>query len=407
MREISIPEPRSFKRNITLEEKNVEVKSVKAPEIVSGWRKSWIRLKFKWTLLRILRRCYNNPLDWIRGLQYLAKRRRSILGNHRIRKLVEVDGLFYMDLYVPGWNDVANEQFIFSELIHFKTHHKKVNRFNQVFLSITKKCPMQCEHCSAWDTLNMKDPLGADEFGRIIKEVHQMGFSQLYFTGGEPMVKFHLLESLITQLPIEVKSWVATSGFQLTREKAQLLKKAGLTGVFISLDHYEKERHNTFRNHNTAYFWALEAARNALDADLLVTFSVCLNDDICRREELLKYMNLAKDCGVHFVQFLEPQSVGRFKNRNVSLSKESVSSAEALYLELNYGKDYLEYPLIHYLGYYHRRIGCFGGGKQVIYIDADGNLNACPFCQASKGNLLEGSIREKVNALAHKGCELF
>lgn len=407
MRESRIPNPPPVPELPAVEPAAVRIAWAEAPEILTGWAKFRVRLKFKRTLFRVLRRCYRNPLDWVRGVYYLVRRRRSILGKHRIRKMVKANGLYYMDLYIPGWKDHAFERFVATELSRFKPHQQETNRINKVFLSITKKCAMQCEHCSAWDTLNMKDTLGVDQYQKLLEEIYRIGVSQVYFTGGEPLLKPELLESLISQMPGHVKSWVATSGYQLTREKAKRLKKAGLTGVFVSLDHYEEERHNAFRNHQKAYSWALEAAQNALEAGLAVAFSVCLNDDLCRREELLNYMDFARRCGVHFVQFLEPLPVGRYKNRPVSLSEASIASVEALYLEMNYGSGYLEYPLIHYLGYYHRRVGCFAGGRQLIHIDADGHLNSCPFCQADYGNLLEGGLSEKLDVMAARGCGRF
>ncbi len=407
MREIRIPTPPPVPEQEAAEPASVRIPLAQPPEILTGWAKFRVRLKFRGTLLRVLTRCYSNPLDWIRGIRYLANRRRSILGKHRIRKMVRVNGLYYMDLYIPGWKDAALERFVASELYRFKPHQQGVNRINKVFLSITKKCTLQCEHCSAWDTLNQKDSLGADEFQQLLEEVYHTGVSQVFFTGGEPLLKLPLLEALISQMPKHVKAWVATSGYQFTRDKAKRLKEAGLTGVLISLDHYEEERHNAFRNHQSAYSWALEATRHALEAGFAVAFSVCLSDDLCRREELLKYMDLARRCGVHFVQLLEPLAVGHYKDKQVSLSEASISSVEELYLDMNYGTDYLEYPLIHYLGYYHRRVGCFAGGKQLIHIDADGHLNSCPFCLADQGNLLEGGFLEKLDVMAEKSCTRF
>lgn len=407
MQKINLPVKRLVRRKATTEGDALSIPFGNPPEMITGWTRFWVRLKFKLTLVRILMRCYQNPLDWMRGLRYLVRRRRSILGKHRIRKMVKVNDLYYMDLYIPGWKDLAYERFVASELHRFKPHRQGANRLNKAFVAITKKCALQCEHCSAWETLNQKDTLGADQFQRLLGEVYRIGVSQVYFTGGEPLMKVPLLESLLSQIPEYVKSWVATSGYRFTREKAKRLKKAGLTGVFISLDHYDEARHNAFRNHKNAYIWALEAAQNALEAGFAVAFSVCLSDELCRREELLKYMEFARRCGVHFVQFLEPLPVGHYRGRQVTLSETAIATAEALYLEMNYGKNHLEYPLIHYLGYYHRRVGCFSGGKQVIYIDADGHLNSCPFCQTDYGNLLEGGLPEKLDAMASRGCPRF
>lgn len=376
-----------------------------APNIlVKGVKKSWVHLQLKWTLLRVIYECYQTPSDWFGALQFLIRLRRSILGNHRIRKMAKINGLYYMGLYTPGWNDATYRRFIASELFHYKPHTRPVNRFNQVFLAITKKCPLQCEHCSAWDTLNQKDELGLAEFSKILDQINTLGTTQVYFTGGEPLVRLKVLLPLIQQLPEHTKSWLSTSGFQFTREKAMQLAAAGLTGVFVSLDHYEAEKHDSFRNYKHAYTSALKAAKNAREAGLVVAFSVCLSNTLCTKEELLKYMELARECQVHFVQFFEPQAVGHYKNKAVSLSLQAIATAESVYLEMNFGKRYLDFPLISYHGYYKRRVGCFGAGKRTLYIDADGNLNACPFCQKNYGNLLQGGFVEKLNNMNQSGC---
>ena len=221
------------------------------------------------------------------------------------------------------------------------------------------------------------------------------------------MVKFILLHSLIAGLSPEIKAWMSTSGFQFTAERAKLLKQAGLTGVFVSLDHYKEEKHNAFRNHKNAYSWALKAARNALNANLVVAFSICLSDAMSPEEELIKYIRLAKDTGVHFVQFFEPRAVGHYKGKPVELSAKAIQRIEAFFLKLNFGKNHLDFPLISYHGYYQRRVGCFAAGKRVLYVDADGHVNACPFCQKSYGNLLEGGLDNKLKEMTKLGCASF
>jgi hypothetical protein len=74
---------------------------------------------------------------------------------------------------------------------------------------------------------------------------------------------------------------------------------------------------------------------------------------------------------------------------------------------MNLTKDNLDYPIIHSIGYYHRGMGYFAGRKQVIHIDADGNLNSCPFCHKNYGTLKEGGVGEKVDAMAAVGSAKF
>ena len=52
-------------------------------------------------------------------------------------------------------------------------------------------------------------------------------------------------------------------------------------------------------------------------------------------------------------------------------------------------------------------MGYFAGRKQVIHIDADGNLNSCPFCHKNYGTLKEGGVGEKVDAMAAVGSAKF
>lgn len=383
------------------------VQNTSDSQIVSGWKKSWIHLQLKYTLLKVLVRCYKNPLDWLRGLRYLVKLRRRFLGDHNVRKMINVGKLYYMGLNIPGWNDAAYRKFIASELYLFKPHEHPIARFNQLYLAITKKCPLQCEHCYAWDTLNSKDELGVCEYQHLIGEIEKQGVSQVHFSGGEPLVKIKLLETLIAGLSPDTKAWVDTSGFHMTPDKVKRLKHAGLTGVSISLDHYQEEKHNAFRYNPDAYYWALEGAKNALAADLVVAFSVCLSNDMSTEGALMKYMTLAKNTGIHFVQFLEPKAIGHYKNKSVELSKESTQNIEAFFLKMNFGKQHKDFPLISYHGYYQRRVGCLSAGKRAMYITADGHLNACPFCQKSYGNLLEGGLEEKVRKMSNSGCPSF
>jgi MoaA/NifB/PqqE/SkfB family radical SAM enzyme len=309
-----------------------------------------------------------------------------------------------MGLHIPGWNDATYRRYIAKALLEFKPHSHSASKIELAYLAITKKCPLQCEHCSAADTLNMRDEVSAEQYEYLLEQLHAQGVFQVNFTGGEPLLKFDLLERLVSGVPVEIKTWVNTSGYCLSPEKASRLKAAGLTGVAISLDHYLEEEHNRFRHHEHAYSWALQAVRNAREAGMVVALSVCLSEELCNEQELMRYMGLARQQGVHFVQFLEPKAAGYYKHKDVSLSSEAKRSLEAFFLKMNFGREKTSYPLISYHGYYERRVGCFGAGKKGIYIDADGQLNACPFCHTGYGNLLEGNWDEKLNAMVRKGC---
>ena len=76
---------------------------------------------------------------------------------------------------------------------------------------------------------------------------------------------------------------------------------------------------------------------------------------------------------------------------------------EDIYQLYNTDKDYKKYPIIMYHGYHQRRIGCFNAGYMGLYINTDGNLNACPFCHSIENNG-NYNIKEQINHIVERGC---
>ena len=174
-----------------------------------------------------------------------------------------------------------------------------------------------------------------------------------------------------------------TSGCNLTPEKARQLKKEGLTGVRISLDHWDKEKHNDFRGSEKSFEWAVNAAINCKKAGLVIGFSACVTKEFLTEENLKKYLILAKKMNAAFIFLLEPRVTGHFKGQDVTLSEDEVKVIESFYLNANSSIEFENYPVVIYPGYHERRIGCFGAGIRYLYIDSEGSVHSCPFCQGN------------------------
>jgi len=376
-------------------------------KIISGNEKSWWHFRLRLTLLSIIIKTYANPLDWFKALKYLIQLRKRFLGNFELKKMAKVDGKFYMGLYTPGWNDDNYKKFIQSELKHFKPNKANALRFNHVYVAITKKCALQCDHCYAWDILNQKDQLSEEDLRAIIDKLQSMGTGQIHLTGGEPLIKPDLLIKLLEDSKKNTNFWINTSGFKLTLDVAKKLKKAGLTGVFISLDHFEAEKHNDFRKFKDAYYWATVGAQNAIANKLVVALSLCVTNEFISETNLMFYMEHAKRLGAQFVQFLEPKEVGHYNGKSVTLNQEKISLLESFFIKMNFSDDFLDFPIISYHGYYQRRQGCYAGGNRSMYVDTDGNLNACPFCHTNSGNILNDSFENQLKTMSKQGCPTY
>ena len=394
-----------LQEQVVLQNKDLRNRKAGPTKILSGWPKNYIRSKMIFSIIKLAWESYRNPVDVVRGLQYLSELRQKFMGGFRPKKLAYANGQYYIGLYSPGWNGEIYKKFMLSQLNDFKPVKQEVYRFNNVILAMTKKCSLQCDHCFEWESLNKKENLSTAELIEIVEKLQKQGVSEIQFSGGEPLLKVDRIIEILNKADKKYTSfWIDTSGFKFTTENARLLKSAGLTGVMVSLDHFDAEIHNKFRGFKNAFYWAETAVKNALDQDLVVTLSVCITREFATRENLMRYMDMAREMGVAFVQFLEPKAVGHYLGKDVLLLPEQMKIIEEVFLEMNYSNNFLSYPIITYHGFYQRRNGCFSGGYKGFYIDTDGDMNPCPFCRKKSGNVLDHDFEEAISALKATGC---
>jgi len=156
-----------------------------------------------------------------------------------------------------------------------------------------------------------------------------------------------------------------------------------------------------------SFYWAREAAVNSREVDLAVCLSLCATRDFITPENLWKYVYLAKEWGAGFVRILEPRKVGRFEGEGVELEEEHVDVLTGFYQTVNADPACRELPIVTYPGYGQRRVGCYGAGNRYLYVDSNGDLHACPFCQRKVGNALVDSLDEAVAKMKKIGCRKF
>lgn len=354
-------------------------------------------------LLRFLRR----PELVRRAFALLQKRRREYFGEFVPRKVACVAGRYYRGYHSPGWPSVAYTSYIGAAINRLVPFRAEANTLNMVFLAITKKCPLACEHCFEWEALNKKEALSLADIHALVARFQQKGVSQIFFSGGEPMLRVHDLLQVLPAARPGTDFWVITSGFNFTRENARKLKQVGLTGVSISLDHYLPEEHNRFRGSSKAFEHAIGAASYAQEAGLVVNLAVCVTREFTTAAHLFRYARLARQLGVAFIQLLEPRAVGHYAAQDVALSHTQTAVLDAFYELLNFSPAFHAWPLVTYYGYHQRRLGCSGAADRFLYVDTDGDLHACPFCQKKSGSALCGSLDEGMDAVRTNGCQLF
>ncbi|HNR19606.1 MAG TPA: radical SAM protein [Bacteroidia bacterium] len=372
------------------------------PSIERSYKLKWTKFKNALNIYKII---YTKTGSVWQSFQVFKK----LLGLHKKvwgklpEKWVSAGKKKYFMLYAPGFpSNQLNRMYEMevNKLLQFNNPHEL--RF--AFFAITKKCPLSCEHCFEWDKLHSKELLSLKDLRFAVLKLKEMNIVQLHLSGGEPMLRVNDIVKLAEEFSNDMEFYVLTSGFNATRGNVKLLKDAGVTGLVVSIDHYDKNIHNSFRGSSKSFDDAVNAVRYAREFDMFVTVSVCVSRALASFNELYNYACFVKNLGASFIQLLEPKNVGRYANKNVKLSDEQIELLCDFYYRMNFESAFSKFPIVVYHGYYQKQIGCFSAGNRSVYIDTNGDVLLCPFCHHKSGNLLTENIENIVPMMRQTGC---
>jgi len=387
-----------------LEESTTRIEN--SPIILAEWEKKKARRQVLVEMFRILNKKTGNPLTTLRLLSGFKRKYQNIFGGTLMSKIAKVDGRTFHRLGSPGFPSEASQRMYDNEFSRLLSDNTPKG-LRTLIIAITKKCPLNCEHCFEWENLNKDETLSTAELIEMVRSYQDFGTTQIMFSGGEPLMRRKDLLNILDLAKPGTDFWIITSGVGLNRENAKLLKAHGLTGVMVSLDHHDAHEHNQFRGNEKAYSWATSAVKNSNRAGLVTALSLCATRDYAKPENLAQYMDLAKSLGVSFVQLLEPRAEGRYKGKDVMLNENQLEALDQTYLKYNSEKKYESYPIVNSLGYHQRRIGCFGGGNRFFYIDTDGDAHLCPYCVGKSSNAVHNAPEQVIAKLRKGSCYIF
>lgn len=378
------------------------------PRIITGTRKKWTIMKMWFTVSLFIIRKYKTPGRFVKIVKRVNELKNRYTVENTYKKVAIVDNRVFINCNNTGWPskhfnrliDIEARDVIYNDV-------SNLENLRLVLIAFTKKCPLQCEHCYEGPELNKKDTLTLEDHKKIVKKLQDAGVSMIHFGGGDPMAKVNDLVELLEIAEKKSDFWIFTSGFNFTSTNANRLKKAGLTGVSISLDHHDPEFHNTFRRNKEAFQWVVDAAENARNAKLVITLSICITREFTTKENLYKYLSLAKELGASFVQMLEPRSVGNYAGKEVHLNMEQINAAEEFFLQSNENPSFKDMPIVLYPAYHQRKTGCPGAGSKYLYIDTDGYMSSCPFCRNKKTHILDDNHEPSIKSMREEGCGAF
>jgi MoaA/NifB/PqqE/SkfB family radical SAM enzyme len=303
-----------------------------------------------------------------------------LLIKSQYEKLSLHDGKFVISSDLPPFPSGAFDRLI--EAL-YSTREQEVIPIYATF-SITNKCMYNCWHCYI-NSLKEED-MSTEDAVKILYQLQELGTSVIAFTGGEPLLRKDLCK-IISKIDIDKSSAVLfTTGYGLTKEKAEDLKQAGLFGVIIGLEHTNKKMEDKLRNYDDSYERALEGIKNAKNSGLYVGISTVATKERITTGEIWDFIKFAGKQGADEVLILEPIPVGKIIDEDeVILTNKERKQLVHIQKKVNRKKRY-----IRVLSYPYREsrqlMGCCGG-YQYLHVTASGNICPCSFTPLSFGNV--------------------
>ncbi len=177
-------------------------------------------------------------------------------------------------------------------------------------ISITDRCNFRCIYCMPAEGLkwlNREDLLRFEEITRLARIfVERYGVRTIRITGGEPLVRVKVEElvGMINDIDPTLDITMTTNGV-LLREKAQLLKDAGLKRINISLDTLHMDRFHEIAR-SDAFKRVMDGIQASREAGL---WPIKLNMVVMKGkndDEVVDFARLARDEGyeVRFIEFM-------------------------------------------------------------------------------------------------------
>jgi cyclic pyranopterin phosphate synthase len=202
-------------------------------------------------------------------------------------------------------------------------------------ISITDRCNFRCTYCMPMEGMQWlpRDQLLTyEEIARIARVcVEQFGFESIRLTGGEPLIRAHIVRLVAMLSPLGVDLALTTNGVKLP-QLAHDLAAAGLERVNVSLDSLRRDvflaltRRDELDRVLAGIDAALEAGLNPVKVNCVVMRGV--NDD--------EVVDLAafgrnKGVGLRFIEFMPLDADEGWSRDKVVPAREILERIDAVF----------------------------------------------------------------------------
>lgn len=255
----------------------------------------------------------------------------------------------------------------------------------------TYRCNFNCIHCYSrtrthTNELTYKDKLRvADNLIRNKVFIVNLG-------GGEPLLCEDCVDIIRYMTSHGIAVNLSSNGWKTSDEQIASLKKAGLNGVSISIDHVDEHIHDAVRNQQGSFQEACKTIRKYVSADIKVYISTTITSK--NYDALEDIIRLGVSLGAYGVDLKRVKTMGNALDRN-DLELTNIEQ-NVLYTNIPIWKE--NYPINISLVYGTKRIeGIDAGcpcGKTSLAIMSNGDISPCVYNSYTIGNAVRDDIHD-------------
>ena len=187
-----------------------------------------------------------------------------------------------------------------SHLLQFSSDKRPV-----VVWNATRRCNLKCVHCySSSQNRRYSDELSTEEGKALIADLASFGSPVLLFSGGEPLMREDLPELVRFAVESGMRAVISTNGTLITKERAAVFAKIGLSYMGISLDGVG-EIHDRFRGVPGAFDAAVKGIRYCQETGIKVGVRFTItgenSGEIPAIFDFIERENIPRACFYHLV----------------------------------------------------------------------------------------------------------
>jgi len=122
-------------------------------------------------------------------------------------------------------------------------------------LVVNKQCNFHCKMCNMWKHEENPDSLSLDEMKKFVSDLRSFVDEPIFIhvIGGETLLWPHTVEILKYIVDTGFRTSITTNGWFIDADMARQLVETGMSGIFISLDSLDEEKHDYIRGTKGAY----------------------------------------------------------------------------------------------------------------------------------------------------------